>query len=124
MVIVDANAILRIILNDNNEMVTAVKSLIRQNSVLLRNEVVAEIVYVLAKVYKVNKEMICLSLFNLIQVKNIYFESKDIMKLTLQTFQKNNIDFVDSMLYACSCIDNMEVFTFDEKLKRLIENRH
>jgi len=121
MVIIDANAILRIILSDDAPMEKEVKNLIRQNPVLIRNEVMAEIVYVLMKVYKVSKAEVCQCLLNLIKVSNIYLESEKIVLCALQTFESNNIDFVDSLLCAYHFIDDLEIFTFDKKIKKLIE---
>ena len=121
MVLVDANAILRLILSDNEQMVAEVKNLIRHENVLLRNEVVAEIVYVLMRVYKVEREIIRNSLIDLADVKNIHFESNEIMKLALQTFQTENCDFIDCLLYAYNRIEGFDVFTFDKKLKNLID---
>ncbi|MDR0468396.1 MAG: PIN domain-containing protein [Peptococcaceae bacterium] len=122
-VIVDANAVLRLILSDNDEMVEEVKNLIRSRSVLLKNEVVAEIVYVLLRVYKVSREEICRSLMGLISIRNVHFESEDVMKVALLTFQEKNCDFVDSLLFAYDRIDHAEIFTFDKQLRRLIDNR-
>ena len=59
MVLIDANAIIRIIINDNEEMVKKATEFIDENQVLARNEVLAEVVYVLQKVYKIDKNKIC-----------------------------------------------------------------
>jgi len=121
MVIVDANAILRIILSDNAEMVEKVKKLILQNEVLIKNEVMAEILYVLIKTYKIQKEETCRCLLALLEIKNVCFESKEIIRLAIQTYQQNNIDFVDCLLYAYHIIDKIDVFTFDKKMIKLID---
>jgi len=120
MVIVDANAILRIILSDNAEMVEKVKNLILQNKVLIKNEIVAEILYVLTKTYRIQKEESCRCLLEFLEIKNVCFESKEIIKLAIQTYQQNSIDFVDCLLYAYHIIDKIDVFTFDKKLIKLI----
>lgn len=53
MKIADANVILRYLLNDNEELSDKAVKIIEDNEVLLPNEVIAEVVYVLDKVYNV-----------------------------------------------------------------------
>ena len=120
MVIVDANAVLRTILDDNEAMVNEVKQLIRHTPVLIKNEVMAEIVYVLARVYNVSKPELCRCILNLLKTENICVESRDVMLCAINVFEKINIDFVDSLLYAYHCEGGAEIFTFDKKLKNLI----
>ncbi|ABP65738.1 hypothetical protein Csac_0084 [Caldicellulosiruptor saccharolyticus DSM 8903] len=54
--LIDANVILRFLLNDIAELNQIAKEIIKNNEVLILNEVVAEIVYVLEKVYKVERK--------------------------------------------------------------------
>lgn len=58
MKIVDANIILRYLLNDTEELAEKAADIIENNKVLVPNEVIAEIVYVLEKVYKVKNDEI------------------------------------------------------------------
>ena len=51
--IIDANVILRCILNDNQQLAMQAKSLIENNDCFVPNEVIAEVVFVLQKVYNV-----------------------------------------------------------------------
>ena len=51
MLFIDANAILRYMLNDNIEMAAKVCALLDNARVTVRHEVIAEVVYVLNKVY-------------------------------------------------------------------------
>ena len=92
MTLIDANAILRIMLNDNAEMVNKTKAFISVNPVLLRNEVMAEVVYVLLKVYKLHREIISSTLKSVIQVKNIHVESAEITVYALNLFCDSNLD--------------------------------
>lgn len=52
MIVFDTNAILRYILQDNIEMADIVEAQIMKHSCFLSTEVIAEMVYVLSKVYK------------------------------------------------------------------------
>ena len=53
MKIVDANIILRYLLNDTEDLSAKAADLLENNEVMVPNEVIAEIVYVLEKVYKI-----------------------------------------------------------------------
>ncbi|KJS20909.1 MAG: twitching motility protein PilT [Clostridiaceae bacterium BRH_c20a] len=56
MKIVDANVILRYLLNDVHEMAEKATQLLENNEVYIPNEITAEVVYVLEKIYKVGRE--------------------------------------------------------------------
>lgn len=120
MVLIDANAILRIILNDNEDMAKEAVEFIRENQVLVRNEVLVEIVYVLQKVYKVDRTDICTSVTATISTSNVNAEHRDVVLFALNTFSSKNLDFVDCLLYAYHFANNDVVFTFDKDLKKLM----
>jgi len=120
MVLIDANAIIRIIINDNKEMAKKATEFIDENQVLARNEVLAEVVYVLHKVYKIDKNKICNFLTGLVENDVIKTENEDITKFALDVFNSRSLDFVDCLLYAYHSINGNEVFTFDKALKKLV----
>ncbi|MCL2081080.1 MAG: PIN domain-containing protein [Oscillospiraceae bacterium] len=121
MLVIDANVILRLILNDNDKMVGEAKAVIRSKQVLIKNEVLAEVIYVLLRVYKISKAEICKSVIKLIDVENVLVESKEIIKCAVDTFESGNLDFVDCLLFAYHSIERREIFTFDKKLKALMQ---
>lgn len=45
----------------------------------------------------------------------------EVMKLGLETYAEQNLDFVDCILYAYNRIKGYKIKTFDKKLKRLLE---
>lgn len=49
-------------------------------------------------------------------------ENMEVLRLALETFKKNNLDFVDCVLYSWHKIKNAEIATFDKKLLKLIES--
>ena len=85
MVVLDANVILRYLLNDNEAMAREAESIIKTEVTMVPIEVIAEVVYVL---------------------KGVYAE--------------NNLDFVDCILYAYSCVKKYDIKTFDKKLNKLL----
>ena len=58
MVMLDANVILRYILNDNEDMVLEVTEVIKSKNVIVTIEVIAEVIYVLKRIYGVDKREI------------------------------------------------------------------
>lgn len=56
--IIDANVILRYLLNDNKDMALKAKTVIEQGA-RTKPEIIAEVVYVLKGVYQVPREDIC-----------------------------------------------------------------
>ena len=118
--LIDANAIIRIIINDNKEMAKQATEFISNNQVLARNEVLAEVVYVLQKVYAVDRTKICEILLGLVGNDIIKTENLDVTKFALETFGKRRLDFVDCLLYAHHSINGNEVFTLDKALKSLV----
>ena len=55
MVMLDANAVLRYILNDNEKMALEVAEIIIKESSIVTIEVIAEVIYVLKRVYGIDK---------------------------------------------------------------------
>ncbi|MCL2107941.1 MAG: PIN domain-containing protein [Oscillospiraceae bacterium] len=120
MLLIDANAILRYMLNDNPEMAVKTRDLIANSKVYLRHEVLAEVVYVLNKVYMLPKTEIAASLEELLANPNIETEAKGVVAVALKAYKDLNMDFVDCILYAFKVVCNHDVFTFDKKLNSMI----
>lgn len=74
MKIVDANIILRYLLNDTEELAMKATDIIENNKVLAPNEVIAEIVYVLEKVYKVKNDELSETLTELFQKLPFWYQ--------------------------------------------------
>ena len=64
MVILDANIILRYLLNDNEQMADEAEKIIKENAALVTIEIIAEVVYVLKRVYSIERDIIKSSLFD------------------------------------------------------------
>lgn len=121
MKIADANIILRYLLNDNEELSEKATMIIENNEVLLPNEVIAEIVYVLEKVYKVKNEEISDILLELFEYTNIVVNDIEVLEEAFLLFAKRRLDFADTLLYACNKVKGYKIYTFDKKLSRLLE---
>ncbi|WP_231735419.1 PIN domain-containing protein [Gracilibacillus massiliensis] len=94
--------------------------IIEDNEVLLPNEVIAEIVYVLEKVYKVKSDEICDTLLDLIKFTNIIVDDIEVIEEAFLLFSRRRLDFVDTLLYAYRKVKGYEIYTSDKKLKNLL----
>jgi len=121
MIYIDANAILRYILNDNYEMANKVRDLLNEAKVFIRFEVLAEVIYVLNKVYSLPRNEIVGGINIFLSEQNVETESKDVLALALEKYAMFNIDFVDSILYSFHALYGFQVFTFDQKLISMID---
>ena len=120
MVMLDTNIILRYLLNDNEQMADEAEKIIKENMALVTIEIIAEVVYVLKRVYSVERDIIKSSLFDFLsEVQSNEFE---VIKLGLTVYSEKNLDFVDCILYAYYKVKGYEVKTFDKKLQRLLQN--
>lgn len=121
MKIVDANVILRYLLNDTEGLSEKAAELIENNEVYVPNEVIAEIVYVLEKVYKVENSEISSSLMELFDYDNLRVSDIDVVNEALKIYSEMKLDFVDTLLYAYHKVRKYEIYTFDKKLNNLLK---
>ncbi len=121
MIYIDANVVLRYLLNDNKKYSVISKDIIENNEIFIKTEVLAEIVYVLNKTYNVPKDLLKNVLIDLLNNSNINVEAKDIIIESLNIFNEKNIDFIDSLLCAYGKILNYKIATFDKKLIKCLK---
>ena len=119
MVIFDANMILRYLLNDNEEIKETAKRYLITGNASITIEVVAEVIYVLNGVYDMDRKKIAKSMISFMDL--VYCNKAEVLRLSLQVYVDNNLDFVDCVPYAYNRIDNNEIATFDKKLLRLLK---
>lgn len=118
MVMLDANVILRYLLNDNEKMALEAEKAIKTQTALVTIEVIAEVVYVLKRVYSIDKVEIKESVLGFLSETAV--EERDVLVLGLKTYAEQNLDFVDCILYAYRCVKKYDVLTFDKKLNQLL----
>ena len=122
MLMLDANMILRYLLNDHPDMADTVERLLSRENVTVTIEVIAEVVYVLKRVYSLDRKTIASSVqhfLNLVTPKD-----EDVLKEAVKTYGNQNLDFVDCVLYAYSLHGGYEIATFDEKWKKLLKRTY
>lgn len=120
MVMLDANMILRYLLNDNADMAEKAEEYINAGDVSTTIEVIAEVIYVLKGVYSLDRDKIVETMKDFIEL--VYCQEKDVLSMALDTFGERNLDFVDCVLYAYHKVKGVEIATFDNKLLKLLRN--
>lgn len=117
--ILDTNYVLRYLLKDVPDMFEVAYNEIMHGNCLVHPEVIAEAVYVLKSVYKVERieisnAMICF-------LDEVICEKREIVRKGLLLFGETTLDFVDCLLIAYNQCYGYEILTFDKKvIKKLI----
>lgn len=112
--IIDANIILRCLLQDNYELAEKAKSFIDNNDCFAPTEVV----FVLLKVYNVPRTEIAERITTSFEYYEV--QNEQLLKKALEYFGTTTLDFVDCLLAAYHSVGNEEIATLDKKLKNFI----
>ena len=125
--LIDTNVVLRHVLNDDPTQTAAVQSVFDalrsgEKATLLLESVLAECVYILLHYYEVPKEEVVEKLDGVLRYPGIVNRDKHDLREALKLFGEHAIDFVDCILVAKARIAELELVTFDEKLKKMREN--
>ena len=118
MVLLDANFILRYLLNDDKDMYEQAKENIEGGNAFVTIEIVAEIVYVLKGVYSVKREEIAESMIGVLKL--IGCPDADVLTEGLELYGKTNLDFPDCILCAYHTVRGYTIKSFDKKLNKLL----
>ena len=85
-IIIDANVVLRYLLKDNEKFYEKAKALfddvlLGKKKIWIMHSVIAEVVYVLLKLYKVTRKEIAEVLTELIKIKGVKVQDKEIINV-------------------------------------------
>ncbi len=122
MRIVDANVILRYILEDNESLFNQAVEFIEGHEIDTPTEVLCEVVFVLEKVYKVERSEICESLTAFIEETDSLIPYQSAILLALKYYSNRKLDFVDCILAGYAQSEKAEIFTFDKALRKFIDS--
>ena len=118
MVMLDANMILRYLLNDNQEMADKAEQYLNAGNVSVTIEVIAEVVYVLKGVYSMERDIIAHAVEGFLEL--VSCNEMNVLNLALDTYAERSLDFVDCVLYGYHAVHGSEIATFDKKLLKMI----
>ena len=105
MIFIDTNIFIRFFVVDNSEEHKKVEKFFNDavcgNTKYFTNTmVIAEIVWVLGKYYKMEKNHVCENIRLILDTPNITIKEKQILYDTIEIYDKKNIDFIDAYNYA------------------------
>ncbi len=118
---IDANIILRYLLDDHAELSRRASEIIETENIFASFEVICEVVYVLSGVYAVDKAKIEFNLNKLVGFQNIATNDVEVLSCGLKIFADNNLDFVDALLCAYKIIQGDTIRTFDKQLVSFLQ---
>jgi len=122
-ILLDTNVVLRFLTRDNEEYFlksVAIFQDIEEGKIeaMLMDFIVAEIVYVLHRIYKHSKKEIATTLKKLLLYEHLYTENKLITFEALEIYAEKNIDFADAVLCAKQRLEGFEIISFDKDIGR------
>ncbi len=124
MIFVDTNFFLRFLLADNKEQFEEVKNLFSQAAegrIKLFTSIVVyfEIYWVLSSFYKQNKLDTASTLEQILEMKFIFLEEKEVLEIALKMFADSNLSLEDCFNLAFAKSKKAKAFkTFDPKLTK------
>ena len=121
MSLVDANVVLRYLLDDHVDLSANAQEILEQHVVTPPMEVACEVVYVLQKVYAVERAEIQHQLERLLAETSVTMEKPTVFLKALEIYRDSTLDFVDALLLAYHRMEQQTVSTFDGKLNNALQ---
>jgi len=118
--ILDANVIIRYLVEDNEERANAIERLLKSDEELVLTDVtISEIVWVLSSYYENTRQEIVEKISSLVQLPSIKC-GRRVVLVALGLFQKFNIDWVDAYLAAYAGENGFsEIYSYDRDLDKV-----
>ena len=122
-VLLDTNVIIRFLTRDHEEHYLKSVEIFRdieseKIEAMLMDFILAEVIYVLKRVYKHEKKDISSALKKLLLYKHLYTENKLVTFEALDIYADKNIDFADALLCAKKKLEGFEIVSFDKDIER------
>lgn len=115
------NTMIRCIIGDDAAKVQELQQIRKEQKIIYTIEVVAEVVYVLTKVYGVTRKQTGDAIIAFIKAKNIVCKNCEIVIRALERFAENSLDFVDNILLAYHELTGVTIYSYDKKLQNAIK---
>lgn len=120
--LIDANVVLRYLLQDDDALFKKASALLErikvgEEAVVIPESVLAECVYVLLKVYKIDRQLISEKVRGLFAYKGIVNPDKKDLIDSIILFGQTQLSIVDCIACSKSINNGMSLFTFDDDLR-------
>jgi predicted nucleic-acid-binding protein len=121
--LIDANYILRYLLRDDEKLYQQAYPVLEraktgEERILIPESVLTECVYVLLKVYRVEREIIAAKMRELISYKGVVNSDQKDLAEAARLFGKTHLSFIDCLLCAKSHLRKFTLLTFDKELMK------
>ena len=125
--LIDANVILRYLLKDNEVLFKKASSLLEkvkvgEEAVVIPESVLAECVYVLSRIYRVERQIISEKFQGLFSYKGVANPDKKEMIYAITLFGQTQLSIVDCILCARAINSKMPLFTPLEIMPRSVSS--
>ena len=122
-VLLDANVVIRFLVRDDEILYQKSYEIMQEieqgkTEALLMDFILAEIIYVLKRIYKIDKIQISNALKKILLNDNFYTDNKLVTFEALDIYANKNIDFADAMLCAKKNLEGFEIVSFDRDMRR------
>lgn len=125
LIILDTNIIVRFLIGDDEKNYQKSLSIFsdieaeRIHAILLES-VFAEIVFVLEKVYRIERDIIADHLLKILKLRGIRLAKKEIFTKALEIYQIQKIDIVDCILCSHNLLTHIDILSFDRDIEKTI----
>ena len=119
-VVIDANVVLRFLLNDDKEQSELASQVISAANCIVPVEVITETVFVLSKVYFYDRETIRNEIKDFAKIRKTMLLERDVVCYACDIYANSNLDFVDCLIDGYAKIKGYNAFTFDKKLRKFL----
>lgn len=128
IICIDTNVLLRFLLEDNPVLYNQAKKIFKKAEsglakVYLDEVILAETIWVLLSVYKLEKQVICQTMTKFLTVKWLVNPRKELMIAALALFSKTKLHYPDCWLYVVANDLDHRIETFDLDLMRLVSSK-
>lgn len=123
-VLIDANALLRYLLNDLPDQADQVERLLDEAErgellLIAHSHIMAELVWVLSSYYKVPREEVREQLEGIIHTPGVQVEEQHLVLSALKDYVEKNVDYIDAYTVAwMKARDISDLASFDKHFKR------
>jgi len=122
--LIDANVLLRYLLKDDEALFKKAYELLERvkdgkELIVIPESVLAECVYVLMRIYKVDRQTIAEKLKMLFLYKGVVNSDREDLVDSIKLFGQTNLSIVDCIICAKSMNHKMPILTFDDELRKI-----
>ena len=121
-VVLDTNVIVRFLVGDHEGQLKKSSEIFEQiennaMTAILLDFVFAETVFVLDKVYRVERAKIAELLTRIVNLKGMRNSNKTLFSRALEIYRARKVDMVDCLLIAYAALHDVETVSFDRDLR-------